>query len=250
RLAELDPAAARVDHELTLAAAAGARLVTVLDDDYPANLRPVRDLPPFLFLLGDNRGSGDVRSVAVVGTRHPTAVGLDRAARWAEALVSRGVTVVSGLAKGVDAAAHDAALRMRGRTVAVIGTGISRIYPPEHVELSQRIAATGAVVSPFWPSMAPARWSFPRRNAVMAGISQATLVIEASATSGAKLQARLAHEQSKGVFLIPELVEAQEWARRYLDRGWAGEVGDVEELLARLPPPQVSWQTQMTLDLT
>jgi DNA processing protein len=252
-LRNLDVAKERVEHELELANKAGARLVTVLDDDYPANLRLVWDLPPFLFMLGADLDERDLRAVAVVGTRDATEQGVRTAADMARALVERDVTVVSGLAKGIDAAAHTAALEAGGRTMAVIGTGITKTYPSEHAELSRRIAAAGTLVSQFWPSMHPARWTFPRRNAVMSGISQGTVVIEASATSGAKMQARLASQHGKQVFLIKQLVTSQEWARRYVEKGWATEVDSVDDVVKRLASPkrirQVTSERQMTLDL-
>jgi len=252
-LRNLDTATERVDHELDLAGKAGARLVTVLDEDYPANLRLVWDLPPFLFLLGADLDERDLRSVAVVGTRDATAEGIHAAAGMAQALVERDVTVVSGLAKGIDAAAHTAALDAGGRPMAGIGTGITKTYPREHADLSRRIAAAGTVVSQFWPSMHPARWTFPRRNAVMSGISQGTVVIEASATSGAKMQARLASQHGKQVFLTKQLVASEEWASRYVDKGWATEVDTVDDVVRRLASPkrirQVTSERQMTLDL-
>jgi DNA processing protein len=161
---------ARVADELALAERAGARLTTVLDDDYPANLRLIPNLPPFLFYRGELRPD-DARSVAVVGTRHPSPEGLARAARLAAGLAGRGVTVTSGLARGVDTAAHQAALAAGGRTIAVLGTGITRTYPAENQELAETIASRGALVSQFWPSAAPSRVTFPRRNVVTSGIS-------------------------------------------------------------------------------
>jgi DNA processing protein len=252
-LRDLSDASRRVDAELELAETSGARLVTVLDDEYPANLRLVWDLPPFLFLLGAEITDRDLRSVAVVGTRDATLEGVAIASDMARALVERDVTVVSGLARGVDAAAHRATFDARGRTMAVIGTGITRTYPTEHAELSQLIAREGTLVSQFWPSMRPARWTFPRRNAVMSGITQGTVVIEASATSGAKMQARLASQHGKQVFLVQRLVTGQEWARRYVAKGWAVEVAGVDDVVRRLASPErirkVTTERQMTLDL-
>jgi DNA processing protein len=242
----------RVTSELEKANAAGARLTTVLDDDYPANLRVIFNLPPFLFHFGDLL-RGDARSVAVVGTRQASDSGLESARRMSRLLVEADVTVVSGLALGVDAAAHAETLAQGGRTVAVLGTGILRTYPKENSELAKRIAESGTVVSQFWPSQPPTRYTFPRRNVVTSGISQGTVVVEASKTSGAKMQARLALEHGKQVFLISRLVTDQEWARGYLDRG-AIEVKSVDDVLRRLRPlEQIDERTagrlQLTLDL-
>jgi DNA processing protein len=208
---------ARARREVNDAAArADARLVTVLDDDYPANLRLIFNLPPFLFVRGDLHRD-DVRSVAVVGTRDATDAGLKRARQMSRALVAEGVTVLSGLATGIDTAAHTEALERSGRTVAVVGTGILRTYPPENKALAEEIAKRGAIVSQFWPSQAPARHTFPRRNVVMSGMGQGTVVIEASKTSGAKLQARYAAQHGKLVFLVDSLVTNQPWAQKMLD---------------------------------
>jgi DNA processing protein len=215
----------------------GAKLVTVLDREiYPANLRVVPSPPPFLFYRGELRRE-DARSVAVVGTRGASEEGRRRARKLSERLSAEGVTVVSGLAKGIDTEAHTATLGAGGRTIAVIGTGICRTYPKENADLCEQVAVSGAVVSQFWPDAPPTRYSFPMRNAVMSGITQGTAVIEASATSGAKMQARIALEQGKRVFLMASLVTREEWARRYLERG-AIEVQSAEDVIGMLRTPE------------
>lgn len=218
------------------AAAVGADLVTVLDPAYPRTLRLIFNLPPFLYVKG-RLLEQDLRSVAVVGTREPTEDGLERAARMARLLVDAGVTVVSGLARGIDTAAHEATLDQGGRTIAVVGTGITRCYPKENTELAERVAAAGAVVSQFWPSAPPATWSFPRRNATMSGIAQGTVVIEASATSGAKMQARLALQHGKKVFLLRSLVDRYPWAASYAEQRNARIVDEVEDVVRELADP-------------
>lgn len=223
----------RVDAELYAAEQVGARLLTVLDADYPINLGRVPDLPPFLFVRGALQHR-DVRAVAVVGTRGASQHGLSRAARMTRELVAEGVTVVSGLARGIDTAAHTAALDHQGRTIAVIGTGVTRCYPAENASLADQIVEHGAVVSQFWPTRAPGRDTFPRRNRVTSGISQGTVVIEASRTSGAKMQARLAYEHGKRVWLIRSLVAEQDWARRMVAQGQAQEVSSSEDVLSDL----------------
>ena len=230
---------ARVDEEIARAERAGARLVTVLDEQYPANLELVFNLPPFLFVRG-TLFAEDARSVAVVGTRQASPKGLSQAGRMATLLAAEGVTVVSGLARGIDTAAHTATLEAGGRTIAVVGSGILRTYPPENEALAERIATTGAVVSQFWPDSPPARYNFPMRNVTMSGIGQGTVVIEASSTSGAKMQARLALEHGKYAFLLRSLVTRQPWAERYLQRHprWAVEVSDLDDVLQRLRPPE------------
>lgn len=253
---ELPTLGVRIDHaarEVEAAAEqAGAQLVTVLDEHYPPNLRVIPSLPPFLFYRGELRRD-DARSVAVVGTRKPSEEGLRRASKLAQKLAEHGVTVISGLARGIDTAAHRATLAALGRTIAVVGTGILRTYPKENADLADRVSEAGAVVSQFWPTAPPTRYSFPMRNAVMSGISQGTAVIEATATSGAKMQARLALEQGKRAFLMESLVTREEWARRYLKRG-AIEVVSVEDVMRWLrTPEQVEMQSaqrhQLVLEL-
>lgn len=215
----------------------GARLVTVLDEDYPANLRLIFNLPPFLFYRGTLERD-DARSVAVVGTRKPSDEGVGRAQKMASALVDEDVTVLSGLAAGIDTAAHEATLAAGGRTIAVMGTGILRIYPAVNKQLAEQIAETGALVSQFWPTQPPAQHTFPRRNVVTSGMSQGTVVIEASKTSGAKMQARLALQHGKMAFLIESLVTAQPWAQEYLERfPRAIKVREVREVIDRLRSP-------------
>lgn len=231
---DLDDLTAEASEEIRRGLDAGARLVTVVDDDYPENLREVFNLPPFLFILGSLEAS-DRRSIAVVGTREASPDGLRRASRMARLLSKQGVTVVSGLARGVDTAAHVAALDAGGRTIAVIGTGICRTFPAENSALSNdMVERGGAVVSQFWPHTPPASFTFPRRNVTMSGIAQGSLVIEASQTSGAKMQARLALEHGKKVFLIRSLIDQQLWAQKYVrDRG-AIPVDDIGDIITAL----------------
>ena len=225
-------ASERAEHEIEVASAAGARLTTVLDADYPANLRSVPNLPPFLFYKGSLEPR-DARSVAVVGTRQASDVGLRRAGRMATGLARHRVVVNSGLAAGIDGAAHTAALDAGGRTIAVMGTGIAKpVYPAHHRDLAARVLAEGgALVSQFWPSSPAATWTFPRRNVTMSGMSMGTVVIEASSTSGAKMQARIAAEHGKHVWVLRSLVDAQPWAAKMLDDGRATRVDDLDDVL-------------------
>lgn len=218
----------------------GVRLLTILDEDYPRNLRLVYNRPPFVWVRGGLLPTDD-RAIAIVGTRAASPDGLEQARSLAEQLAQRNVTVLSGLALGVDGAAHEGALAAGGRTVAVIGTGINRIYPAQHAELAERIVGSGgALVSQFWPDAPPTRWSFPMRNAVMSGMGVGTVVIEASKTSGAKMQARLALEHGKRLFLVNTLVMREEWAQKYATHPGATvveSVDDVVEVLAALAQP-------------
>jgi DNA processing protein len=180
------------------------------DGGYPDNLRSLPDRPPLLFVAGQLTPE-DERSVAVVGTRRPSDAGLAAAREIASELVTGGYTVYSGLATGIDTAAHMAALRAGGRTVAVIGTGLDHCFPPGNASLQRQIARDCAVVSQFWPEDPPSRHSFPMRNALMAGISLTTVIVEASATSGTRIQARAALAQGRPVILLQSLLE-QDWA--------------------------------------
>ncbi|WP_367836514.1 DNA-processing protein DprA [Streptomyces rochei] len=234
-LAHLAEARDRVAIELEAAELAGARIVTVLDDAYPANLRLVPDKPPFLFYLGD-LSDADRRSVAVVGTRRATEDGINRAKRMSKGLVAADVAVYSGLALGIDSAAHVAALDAGGRTVAVLGHGIaSKVYPTANEVLAKRIVREGgALFSQFWPLSKPARWTFPRRNVVTSGSALGSIVIEASRTSGAKMQARIAYEHGKRVFLLRSLVAQESWAAKMVSAGRAVVVATLDDVLGQL----------------
>lgn len=193
--------------------AQGMHLVTVLDPGYPPNLKAVHDRPPILFIAGELTPT-DAKAVAVVGARKATDAGIEQATQIARHLTQTGFTVVSGLAAGIDTAAHTAALNSSGRTVALIGTGLNRTYPPENHALQREIASRCAVISQFWPDSPPTKRSFPMRNATMSGIALATVVVEASETSGARTQARLALAHGRPVFLTHTLVERQPWAQQ------------------------------------
>lgn len=222
-------------------------LITVLDEEYPTNLRLIYNRPPFLFVRGELRACDD-RALAVVGTRSASNEGREQAARLARDLVGHGVTVLSGLAIGIDASAHEAALEARGRTVAVMGTGIRRMYPAENKELAARLVeAGGALVSQFWPDAPPTRYTFPMRNVVMSGMGIGTVVVEASSTSGAKMQARLALDHGKRLFLVESLVLHERWAREYAERPGATVVGSVDDVLGALESETRTGVAQLAL---
>lgn len=176
--------------------------VTLGDPDYPPRLLQTADPPLLLYVQGDvARLSAD--GVAVVGSRQPTPQGLRDAHALALALSQRPLAVFSGLAGGIDGAAHEGALGGPGGTVAVLGSGIDRIYPARHVGLAQRIAANGALVSEFAPGTPPLAENFPQRNRIIAGLSLGTLVVEAALRSGSLITARLAAEAGREVFAVP-----------------------------------------------
>jgi DNA processing protein len=212
--------------------AGGLKLLTVLDPEYPVNLRAAHDRPPLIFVAG-RLEPGDSRAVAVVGTRDATAQGSERARSIAEHLALNGYTVASGLAAGIDTAVHTATLAAKGRTLAVIGTGLAHSYPPQNAALQREIATRGAVVSQFWPEARPSRRSFPMRNAVMSGLTLGTVVVEASPTSGARVQARLALAHGRPVFLSESLM-SQEWARALAARPGTHVIGSPTDITAAI----------------
>jgi DNA processing protein len=182
----------------------GVRAVTLADGDYPGRLRRIELPPPVLYVVGSAAALDRARAVAVVGTRRPTAVGRATSGRIADAIASLGATVVSGLALGIDAAAHQAALRAGGITVAVIGGGHARLYPAAHRGLARAIVRDGgAVISEFPPETTPSRGTFPRRNRIISGLADATVVVEAGARSGALTTAAWALEQGRGLHIVP-----------------------------------------------
>lgn len=213
--------------------ATGIELLTILDPAYPENLRAVHDRPPLIFVKG-RLDRADARAVAIVGARDASRDGIDTAIEISTELVRHGYTVASGLAAGIDTAAHTAALNAGGRTIAVIGTGVNRAYPAENATLQREIATDFALISQFWPDAPPNRRSFPMRNAVMSGISLATVIVEARETSGARVQARRALAQGRPVFLLGSLTDTQPWAREFAGRPGVSVIQGPSDLLTAL----------------
>lgn len=204
--------------------------------DYPPGLRQLCDAPPILFIQGEIRPS-DSLAVAIVGTRHATVYGRTQAARIATGLARAGITVVSGMARGIDAAAQQGALDGRGRTIAVFGCGLGNIYPPEHAELAQAIAANGALLSEYHPLTKPHSGTFPQRNRLISGLSHATLVIEAPERSGALITARIAEEQGREVLALPGAVTSRaSQGTNLLIRDGARLVRNIDDVLESLGP--------------
>jgi len=186
----------------------GVLVLTLADEAYPRRLRLIELPPPVLFLHGDPAALDRDHAVAIVGTRRPTNVGRGTAGQIADAVAGLGATVVSGLALGIDGAAHAAAVRLGAPTVAVIGGGHERLYPSAHRGLARSIAdGGGAVVSEFSPDTMPTRGTFPRRNRIISGLADATVVVEAGARSGALTTAAWALEQGRGLHLVPGRLE-------------------------------------------
>lgn len=191
-----------LEKESANAARAGARVLCALDDEYPDAFRRLRDAPPVLYVWGHLK-SVDTLGIALVGSRRPSPYGTAVAERLARELAQAGVTVVSGLARGVDGAAHAASLAAGGRTVGILGSGFLRFYPAEHRKLADRMAKQGAVVTEFPLSAEPDATHFPRRNRLIAALSLGIVVVEALERSGALITAGLAADQGKDVFAVP-----------------------------------------------
>lgn len=227
---------AAVDGDLQKLRMASARLVTWADEAYPPRLRHIHDPPPFLFVQG-SLIAADEQAIAVVGSRNVSAYGLRMARDLSAGLAERGLTVVSGLARGTDAAAHAASLRVGGRTIAVLGSGVDVIYPPEHRELAKRIARQGAVVSEFDMGTAPDAENFPGRNRIISGMTLGTLVIEAAEKSGSLITAHLAADQGREVFAVPGPVGARHRGVHRLIRLGAKLTQCVEDIVEELGLP-------------
>ena len=207
-----------------------------VSDSYPHWLGELPQAPPLLYVQG-NVLPEDRLSVAVVGTRHATTYGITQASRFSFGLAKAGITVVSGLARGIDAAAHRGALDAGGRTIAFLGSGLAKLYPSEHAELADEISHSGAVVSEYAPSCPPRCGHFPQRNRLIAGFTLGTLVVEAPDRSGALITARLAGEINRDVFALPGPVNSR--ASRgcnQLIRDGAILVQSIEELIEALGP--------------
>ena len=196
------PQAERVAATLQWLDTPAHQLVTWDDSDYPQKLFEIGDAPPVLFHMG-RRELLNRPSVAIVGSRQATPQGLDDARAFARALAGAGVTVVSGLAQGIDAAAHQGALAELGGTIAVVGTGLDRVYPAANRKLAHAIAEQGSLLSEFVPGTQPLQWHFPRRNRLISGLSRGVLVIEANLSSGSLITARLAGDQGREVMAVP-----------------------------------------------
>jgi len=228
RWREVETQLARLDR-------AGGSLLTWDDARYPELLRQIHDPPLFLYVLGELTAP-DACAVAVVGSRDASPYGRQMTAVIGEALAGRGITVVSGLARGIDAAAHEAALRAGGRTVAVLGSGIDVVYPSEHHRLHMRIAETGAVVSEYPMGTQPDAENFPARNRIISGLSLGTVVIEAGERCGSLITAHYAAEQGREVFAVPGPVGARTRGTHQLLRQGAALAEDADDVLSEIAP--------------
>ena len=234
------------DAELERVHKAGVTALTWHDAQYPPRLKEIYDKPPLLYVKGEILPE-DERAVAVVGTRRPTAYGREATRQVTSELANNGLTIVSGLAKGVDGVAHRAALDAGARTIAVMGSGLDVMYPREHAELARRISEGGAVVSEFALGTRPDSQNFPRRNRIISGMSLGTLVTEAPETSGALLTARHALEQDREVFCIPGsiLSEMSRGGNRLVRDSAAKLVTRAEDVIEELNLSTVEYQIEL-----
>jgi DNA processing protein len=225
-----DPAA-----ELKKAADLGAHVITAQDDEYPSALREIHDPPIVLYVRG-HLTERDRHTVAVVGSRKCSHYATECAKKLSFQMAYAGLTVVSGLARGIDTAAHQGALAAKGRTIAVIGSGLGELYPPENAELAERIASSGAVVSEFSIDTKPDRQTFPIRNRIVTGMSFGVLVVEAGANSGALISANMAAEQGRTLYAVPGRIDspAALGSNRLIQQG-AKLVISVDDILDDLP---------------
>ena len=224
-----------LDHEIKEAKKLGIRIVTLLDSDYPRLLREIENPPLVLYMRGEEE-IDTTRTLAIVGTRRTSGYGREMARRLAHDLGALGLIVVSGLAIGIDAAAHHGALDSKGRTVAVLGSGFLHPYPASNKRLFDEIGRSGTVVSEYPLDTHPAKWTFPQRNRIIAGLSRGVIVVEAPQRSGALITARLALEEGREVFAVPGNVTstASAGTNRLIKDG-ATLVETVEDILFEFP---------------
>lgn len=225
-----------LEKELMLVGKHGVKLITMQDEEYPESLKEIYGSPLCLYVKGSLRAS-DALSLAIVGSRRASLYGLSCAQRFSRSLAGLGITVVSGLARGIDTQAHEGALKAKGRTIAVLGSGLNRIYPPENKALSEKIAESGALVSEFPLNTEPFAGNFPRRNRLISGLSLGTIVVEAARNSGALITADFALEQGKEVFAVPGSVNsATSFGTNQLIKQGAKLVDSVEDIIEEIRP--------------
>ncbi|MDQ1317184.1 MAG: DNA-protecting protein DprA [Candidatus Poribacteria bacterium] len=225
----------QVDRELDLINQHNCKLITITDENYPSSLKAIYDPPPILYVKG-NLLPADSYAISVVGTRNATTYGIKVAEQLSSQLASKGITIVSGMAYGIDTFAHKGALNAKGRTIAVMGCGLDIIYPAENSSLFEKIVSSGAVISELPMGTKPHRGMFPRRNRIISGMSLGTLVVEASKRSGAMITVDCALEQGREVFAVPGQIfsDTSKGTNELIKQG-AKLVDSVEDILNELP---------------
>jgi DNA processing protein len=242
-----------VEKDLTQARERGVRIITFSDVDYPQLLRHIHDPPPVLYVQGCV--ASDTPNIAIVGSRHATPYGREVTERLSADLARCGLTIVSGMAIGIDTAAHTGTISAGGRTIAVLGCGLDTIYPAENRKLFHRIAETGAVITEFSFATPPEAHNFPRRNRVISGLSLGTVIVEATQRSGSLITARLAAEQGREVFAVPGSVASfKSMGTHHLIKQGAKLVEHAQDVMEELNiAPQMSFaevKDERPVDLT
>lgn len=224
-----------VGAEIELARRHGVRILCLADSDYPPALRAINDPPPCLYVRGQIKPE-DALALAIVGTRRCSHYGREQAERLAALSANAGLTIVSGMARGIDTFAHQGALAVGGRTIAVLGCGLCHLYPPESSELAERIVEHGALVSELPMQIVPDTKNFPPRNRIIAGLSLGVLVVEAPRRSGALISARLATEYNREVFAVPGRVDTPhaEGCHDLIKTGGAKLISGLPDILEEL----------------
>lgn len=226
----------KVDRYLELCQQNSISILDLFNPDYPKQLQEIHNPPPVMFVQGEMLEQ-DTLAIAIVGSRHATYYGKRVAEQFARGLATAGYTIVSGLARGIDAAAHRGALAAGGRTIAVLGSGVLNVYPAEHNELAKQVAQNGAVISEMTPNHPPKSGSFPQRNRIVTGLSLGTVIVEAAHRSGALISARLAMEQGREVFAVPGPIDSRmSKGCHKLIRDGAKLVESVDDILEELGP--------------
>ena len=204
----INEAKGKIDPESEIKSIKGVNFLTIEEEDYPENLRNIFDPPPVLFYKGQPEALNK-KSIAIVGTRKPSSYGIEVADRFAKELAGLGFVVVSGMAYGIDTAAHKGALEAKAETIAVFGCGIDKVYPAENIRLAESVAESGCLVSEFSPGTPTSHWTFPQRNRIISGLSMGVIVVEGAQDSGSLITAKLALEQGREVFAVPGQIENQ-----------------------------------------
>jgi DNA processing protein len=241
------------DRECESVRRTGVRIVDFLSEEYPKILLEIPDFPPYLYVRGTLRSAETC--IAVVGSRHASSSGLSITERFARDLALRGITVVSGMARGIDTAAHRGAIKGGGRTIGVLGSGLDILYPPENRKLFDEIIGQGAIVSEFPLGTAPLAENFPRRNRIISGLSRGVLVVEAVEKSGSLITARYALEQGREVFAVPGNINypGSRGPNQLIKEG-AALAESVEDIITNLPhraaPPLPEVQSAPSFSLT
>lgn len=223
-------------HEIEELARLGGKALTLTDERYPQLLRETYDPPIVIYCLGDLTAALSQPAIAIVGSRRCSTYGRNVAEKLSRELAERGVTVVSGLARGIDSAAHRGALEGHGLTVAVMGTGLDAVYPKENRKLAERIAEKGALITEFPLATPPVSQNFPFRNRVISGLSLGVMVVEGAERSGSLITARLAYEQGRDVFAVPgNITSAKSFGPNYLIKDGAKLVQTWRDVIEELP---------------